>query len=137
MRTLVLVTLWTELLAIIAGIVCSVFGFRFFYFGPAIHVETITFNDQLFSFFLLGIAVCFVASTRRGFRFQDIAALLFCWSVSLGFLGFASLSFVESYLTSDSTLVRYHRMECMVLLVIGVLLKARLYHGLWRRRANA
>jgi hypothetical protein len=140
MRKTILVTLWVKIVAIVVGIVCSLFGVSFFYFGTdngtTLHSETITANEWLFNFWLCFMAGSFVA--LRVERFKRIAALLVCWSVQFVPLVLTLVSFVESCLTHDSFLARYHRMECMVILFIGLLLEGLIYYNVfWKKQQNA
>ena len=136
MRKTMLVTLWFKILAIAAGIVCTLLGISFFYFGPEVHSETITANERLFSvWLLLMVFALFVAS--RTTRFRRIAALIFFWNVTFVPLALVIASFVESCLTSDSILARYHRMECMVILITGLLFEARFYCVIRKRHPIA
>src|ERR1035438_8175780 len=100
MRTTMLVTLWFKILAIAAGIVCTLFGISFFYFGPEVHAETITANERLFSVWLLLLVFALFAASRTT-RFRRIAALVFFWSVTFVPLALVIASFVESCLTRD------------------------------------
>jgi hypothetical protein len=136
MRTTMFVTLWVKILAIIAGIVCTLFGISFFYFGPEVHSEMITANERLFAVWLLLMVFLLFAASRTT-RFRRIAALIFFWSVSFAPLALVIASFIESCLTRDSILARYHRMECMVILIIGLLFEARFYYVIRNRQPNA
>jgi hypothetical protein len=136
MRTVMLVTLWLNLLAIIAAVVCSLFGVSFFYFGQEVHTQTTASNEWLFTAWLLGVVGLGFAATRVS-RVRRVAALLFCWSVSIVPLLLAFVCFLESCMTSDSTFARYYRMECMVILVIGFLFEARVYYVFQKRQRNA
>jgi hypothetical protein len=133
MRTMILVTLWLNLLAIIAAVVCSVFGVSFFYFGQEVRLKTTAYNEWLFNLWLLclgcsGFVAARVACVRR------VAALVFLCCVSIVPLLLAFVCFLESCMTSDSTFARYHRMECMVILIFGILLEACFYHGFRKRQ---
>lgn len=136
MLKLMTVTLWLKLLAIVSAAICSLFGFSWFYFEPEAQTGTITANEWLFSFWLLGIVCCgFVATSLP--RFRRLAALLFCWGVSVVPLLLAALMVVESCFVSDGNLARYYRMGCLVVLVISFLFELRVYYVFRKRFQNA
>jgi len=140
MRKLMLISLWTMLLAIIAGLTCNLFGVSFFiiysYSGPELHSQTITINMWLFTLWLLSVPLLVIAITsvfRRTRAVPRALALLFCFDVSVVPVLLAVTTFVQSLLTSNTNLAGYHRMECMSVLVLGFLLQAGFYYAFRKR----
>ena len=136
MRTVILVSLWMSLLAIAAGVASSAWGMSFFYFERRLQDQTVVVNEWLLSLCAVLLICCLIFAARAS-RLHRVAALLYLWVVAAVPFLLAVVCFVESCLTLDSTLARYHRMECMVALIIGLLLQARSYYAIRQRTQNA
>jgi phosphatidylserine synthase len=136
MRTLMLITIGMELLAVIAAVVCSLFGVSFFHFGPELHSRATAINEWLVTIWML-FMLCLVIVTTRLARFRRAAALLFYWSVSIIPLLLAFVFFLESCITNDTAFARYHRMECLVILLFGLFFETLAYYGFHKRKRNA
>ena len=129
MRSVILVSLWISLLGITAAVASSAWGMSFFYFERRLQDPTAVVNEWLFSLWMV-VLICCLIFTIRTSRLRRGAALVYLWAVAAGPFLLAVVYFIESRLTRDSTLARYHRMECVVALVIGLLLQARSYYAM-------
>jgi hypothetical protein len=128
------VSLWLKSLAITSAVICSLFGFSFFYFAPAVvHDGIIALSDRLFAIWLLSAVCCGLIATRLA-RFRHITAVVFCWFISVVPLLLAIAMVVESFLVPDSNLARYLRMSCLIVLVVGLLFEARVYYYVFRNK---
>ena len=138
MRTVILVALWVSLLAIASAVASSAWGISFFFFERRLQDPTVTVNEWLFSLWLavLMLICCLIFATRAS-RLHRGAALLYLWVVAVGPFLLAVVYFLESCLALDSTLARYHRMECVVALIFGLLLQGGSYYAIRRRIQSA
>ena len=127
MRTLMRVTLWMKPLAIIAGVICSLFGFSFFYFGPEPYPRKVDINEWLFPCWMLSV-VGLMFIFKRAVDHRRFMGLLFCWDISVAPLMLALISFIESLMTSDSIQASSYRTGCMIILFVGFLVESRFYY---------
>ena len=64
MRAAILVGILASVLAIVTGVVCSVFGVSFFYTGPAIHSKATVVNEWLICIWVV-LIICLGVAVKR------------------------------------------------------------------------
>ena len=124
-----------SLLGLLAGLVSTALGIPFISIRPVQSSASVV-TEWIVTIGVLVFVGLAIAAARISY-IRRPAVLLCFWGAMVGPVLVASVCFLESCLSPTVALTQQHRMECMVVLSVGLLFQAKYYSALRNKSQDA